>query len=832
MNSSDIKRRAVELSEKTNSETISPQEVGGIMYDTVSYMEDVQRNSGSLGIRKTYTSVSAMEADKNPKDSEGNPLKKGMLVNIYNPANASDPDNNKVYAYNAPGWVQTSKLDAGYATKAEINELNISNLYPTNGEGGTNKYTLETAIAQVPAEYRVAGLKVSFINESSNTESWEFLGGDWVGGRFKEIGYKRIDDLDKKTTVEVSKINGKIDSYEQINYELTIGLDGNNDYIYFEEPLPAFYLLGLQINSFENPTLDNLAINCIFTTGGSINCEIALGEIKYTQPTQPYDIKGLSIFSSGVAMGKKLNFSLILPSGINIANIKQNIKFPITDNFTKDVPQILDAYPKGSSFYLSNNFTSTRFSNYQVYAIFRTKAELENVTTPSAGLAGGGTINGNGHIIKGALFEVTGDYSFENCIFESCCIMINSVLGKIKFKAKNCIFLNSSIEHNIITSEDDTDYIYPISLDVQDCEFSYTDDYNRSLTYLLRGVLVENSIIANNRFYNHSTKNKPRNILMFSCVNSLFINNSFDGGVTGILFMGQDTSSKLAKNDGMYIVANNKILYNRFVNIEEEIVTFDHGGRRAIKTSINTCTIISKTIEQLIEGNNQREFCRKATIKLKVADQNFIHRVGCVMSVLLKDDTKDYSTIREITRNEGDTDYTLFDVVTDSQFFYYKYYTVVRDLPTQEDGVTDGILISVPYINNLIMGNTFITDWAAIFFGGCAFGNNISKNHIIGSGHLVMLNVNNAEVENFPHVTRGININNNICPDSDIRLVDFNKWSVYAESQGLTNLSSKTISDVIITENYYNAFDSSNRDLAENVQSFANIARSGYELPS
>jgi hypothetical protein len=119
MNSNDIKRRAIELSQKTNSETIPPSEVGGIMYDTVSYMEDVQRNGGSLGIRKTYTSVSAMNADVNPVDSEGNPLKKGMIVNIYNPDNAADPDNNKVYAYNAPGWVLTSKLDAGYATKAE-----------------------------------------------------------------------------------------------------------------------------------------------------------------------------------------------------------------------------------------------------------------------------------------------------------------------------------------------------------------------------------------------------------------------------------------------------------------------------------------------------------------------------------------------------------------------------------------------------------------------------------------------------------------------------------------------------------------------------------------
>lgn len=642
---------------------------------------------------------------------------------------------------------------------------------------------------------------------------------------------KKFSELKEKTTVEVSKINGKIDSYEQINYELTVGLESSSsDYIYFEEPLPAFYLLGLQINTFENSTLDNLSISILFSTGGSLKCEIALGEIKYTQPTQPYTIKGLSIYSSGAAKGKKLNFSLILPSGINIANIKQNIKFPITDNFMKDVPQTLDGYPKGSSFYLNDNFTSTRFSNYQVYAILRTKTELENVTTPSAGLAGGGTINGNGRVIKGALFEVTGDYSFENCIFESSCILINSVLGKIKFKAKNCIFLNSSIEHN--TTYSNTDYIYPISLDVQNCEFSYTDDYDRSLTYLLRGMLVENSVIANNRFYNHSTKNKPRNILMDSCVNSLFINNSFDGGVTGIIFMGQDSSSKLAEHDGMYIVGNNVIAYNRFVNIEEENVTLDHGGRRAIKASINTCTIISKTIEQLIEGNNQREFCRKATIKLKVADPNFIHRVGCVMSVLLKDYAKDYTTIREITRNESDTDYTLFDVVTDGKFFYNKYYEVVRDLPTLDDGISDGILISVPYINNIIEGNVFITNWAAVYLGGSSFGNTVRDNKIIGSGDLIMINVNDMSNDVFPNVTRGVNISNNICPDSNIRIVDLNKWPVYLESQGIVNLSDKTMSDVIIVGNYYNKLVDSDREFAENIQDVANITRSGYELPS
>lgn len=151
MNSNDIKRRAIELSEKTNSETIPPSEVGGIMYDTVSYMEEVQRNGGSLGIRKTYASVSAMEADTNPKDSEGNPLKKGMLVNIYNPDNASDPDNNKVYAYNAPGWMLTSKLDAGYATKAET-DAKFSELSQEIGDIKTSIGEIGNTLDELNAE--------------------------------------------------------------------------------------------------------------------------------------------------------------------------------------------------------------------------------------------------------------------------------------------------------------------------------------------------------------------------------------------------------------------------------------------------------------------------------------------------------------------------------------------------------------------------------------------------------------------------------------------------------------------------------------------------------
>ena len=131
-----IKQRAQQLSEKTDAESISPAEVGGLFSDLADYANDVDVNGSSLGIRKTYTSVSAMEADKSPVGDDGKPLKKGQLVNIYNQDDPSSADNNKVFSWQNPGWQIRTTLDAGYATREELTELedkkvgnkNISNI--------------------------------------------------------------------------------------------------------------------------------------------------------------------------------------------------------------------------------------------------------------------------------------------------------------------------------------------------------------------------------------------------------------------------------------------------------------------------------------------------------------------------------------------------------------------------------------------------------------------------------------------------------------------------------------------------------------------------------
>ena len=130
MTATELKKRAIALAEKTKIDSVTPEEVGQLSNDIVEYIENVEINGSSLGIRKTYTSVSAMEADSTaPRDDKGVLLRRGMLVNIYNQSEPDSADNGKVFSFQNPGWAFRGTVDAGYATKEELTELsnNISN---------------------------------------------------------------------------------------------------------------------------------------------------------------------------------------------------------------------------------------------------------------------------------------------------------------------------------------------------------------------------------------------------------------------------------------------------------------------------------------------------------------------------------------------------------------------------------------------------------------------------------------------------------------------------------------------------------------------------------
>lgn len=88
-----------------------------------------------------------------------------------------------------------------------ITEYNVSVQHPTSGTGGTDRYTLETAIAQVPQELRNIGLKVSFINSDGKVETWEFQGGTFTSaGSWVQGGIQKLSELAKTNDATRQKI--------------------------------------------------------------------------------------------------------------------------------------------------------------------------------------------------------------------------------------------------------------------------------------------------------------------------------------------------------------------------------------------------------------------------------------------------------------------------------------------------------------------------------------------------------------------------------------------------------------------------------------------------
>lgn len=98
-----------------------PVQKGGKNYKIPS---SIFKNIIAMGIKKSYASVSAMQADGTaPVGNDGTPLKAGDLVSIWNPSNDKDPDNNSIYAFTNPGW---SKQSQQYVVDSELSETSTN----------------------------------------------------------------------------------------------------------------------------------------------------------------------------------------------------------------------------------------------------------------------------------------------------------------------------------------------------------------------------------------------------------------------------------------------------------------------------------------------------------------------------------------------------------------------------------------------------------------------------------------------------------------------------------------------------------------------------------
>lgn len=117
----NIRQRAQQLAEKWQKLSISPEEVGLLIDDLAALVNDAVINGSSLGIRRTYDSLSAMNSDgTTPNDQWGEPLKRGQLVAIA----STDADAGKIYLFADPNWAYVTTVDARYVTVDALEEVN------------------------------------------------------------------------------------------------------------------------------------------------------------------------------------------------------------------------------------------------------------------------------------------------------------------------------------------------------------------------------------------------------------------------------------------------------------------------------------------------------------------------------------------------------------------------------------------------------------------------------------------------------------------------------------------------------------------------------------
>jgi ligA protein len=132
----NLQERANALRKRYIAASITPEEVGGLIADTLEFISLMERNTASLGITKVYNSIAAMEGDKSP-NVDGKPLRQGQLVSIYNAANKADIHNGDIYMYDKDGWSFVSNI-------ANV----IVGSSPWQAYSGAKGQTLEENLAQ------------------------------------------------------------------------------------------------------------------------------------------------------------------------------------------------------------------------------------------------------------------------------------------------------------------------------------------------------------------------------------------------------------------------------------------------------------------------------------------------------------------------------------------------------------------------------------------------------------------------------------------------------------------------------------------------------------
>lgn len=146
-----LQRRAASLRSKTQTDSITPEEVGGLQYDTLAYLADMEQNLDGLGIRKVYLSVTDMQADGAPVGTNGKALRLGQLVTIYNASAPTADGTGNVYAYQKPGWMLVGYIGLLSGVSSDIKYL-LQNTYYLQEGIGCAAFNYAMSLGDVPIQ--------------------------------------------------------------------------------------------------------------------------------------------------------------------------------------------------------------------------------------------------------------------------------------------------------------------------------------------------------------------------------------------------------------------------------------------------------------------------------------------------------------------------------------------------------------------------------------------------------------------------------------------------------------------------------------------------------
>lgn len=240
-------------------------------------------------------------------------------------------DGKKLYPQTSSACVTMSDGDDSLDTRVKniTTEYNVSLFHPTSGVNGSNKYTLETAIVQVPSKYRNVGIKCAFLNEAGKLESWKYQGGTFttITNWEKIPNQNQIKILESKTNIKFIYTSGK--GFLNANGGITY-----SDSFYYKVT-PIYYCNKGDIFKYKGKG-DNLAKSYLFLYDGIVKQSFVIDSVNsYTEIEIPQDVNGIIFGSYG--SGSVENVILDVESSNFVPSVKdedgESVNNPISQSF-------------------------------------------------------------------------------------------------------------------------------------------------------------------------------------------------------------------------------------------------------------------------------------------------------------------------------------------------------------------------------------------------------------------------------------------------------------------------------------------------------------------